>query len=131
MYVPIKTLTMKNSIFVGLLEIFLAISMVASGIAPTVDAKRGCNENTNRQTGNPHSDQNDKGNPHDNNQPKGNPHNECVLDDDDGSGEGSSGGGGEDGNDCSGDEVEHCDNGGCSGEDTPDGSEEEECGNEG
>ncbi|MGB7884204.1 MAG: hypothetical protein WBL44_15875 [Nitrososphaeraceae archaeon] len=57
------------------------------------------------------------------------PHNECVLDDDDGSGEGGSGGGGEDGNDCSGDEVERCDNDFCSGDDTPNGSEEEECGN--
>jgi hypothetical protein len=57
----------------------IAATVITSSLLPATDAKikRGCNENTNLQTGNPHGDNNPGGNPHDNNQ-AGNPHNECV-----------------------------------------------------
>lgn len=77
---------MKNSIFAGLFVGVIAVAMVAASVLPIVDAeakiKRGCNENKNVQTGNPHGDHNPKGNPHDNGQ-NGNPHNECVPDSND------------------------------------------------
>jgi hypothetical protein len=81
-------LTMKNSIFVGLFVCVLAVAMVASSVTPIIDAdakiKRGCNENTDLQTGNPHGDSNPKGNPHDtdnddSDDDRGNPHGFCPF----------------------------------------------------
>ena len=70
---------MKMSIFVLMFVGVIAVIMITSSLTPAADAKikRGCNENTNTQTGNPHGDQNPTENPHDD-MGGGNPHNECV-----------------------------------------------------
>lgn len=72
-------LYMKESIFVLMFVGVIATLMITSSLTPEADSKikRGCNENTNTQTGNPHGDQNPTGNPHDY-EGGGNPHNECI-----------------------------------------------------
>ena len=79
---------MKRSITVLMLVGIIATVMIASSLMPVADAKikRGCNENTNTQTGNPHGDQNPTGNPHGGHHffSTGNPHSACVTDPGDG-----------------------------------------------
>lgn len=72
-------LYMKKSIFVLMFVGVIVTLMITSSLTPAADTKikRGCNENTNTQTGNPHGDQNPTGNPHDD-EGGGNPHNECI-----------------------------------------------------
>ncbi len=50
---------MKESIFAIMFVGVIATLMITSSLTPEADSKikRGCNENTNTQTGNPHIDQ--------------------------------------------------------------------------
>ena len=76
---------MKKSIIVLMFVGVIAVIMISSNLVSVADGKikRGCNENTNTQTGNPHGDHNPKGNPHNtdndnSDDDKGNPHSRCV-----------------------------------------------------